>query len=156
EHAALDARRDLPGGPVACAQGPRRAKHGAGAQVCLQQAQSRAAIQRPAEPSRQTLPTANQAAKTQEPQAPKKNRELGRKQARRNPHDPTRLSQINPDSEPCRPPQASRTLARSARRAQNQKGPAMRPAPALFANERELQPPMQVSAVLGVQTSSPV
>src|SRR5208282_4430348 len=100
EHAALDARRDLPGGPVACAQGPRRAKHGAGAQVCLQQAQSRAAIQRPAEPSRQTLPTANQAAKTQEPQAPKKNRELGRKQARRNPHDPTRLSQINPDSEP--------------------------------------------------------
>ncbi|HKI18155.1 MAG TPA: hypothetical protein VKA15_09750, partial [Isosphaeraceae bacterium] len=47
---------------------------------------------------RQTLPTANQAAKTQEPQAPKKNRELGRKQARRNPHDPTRLSQINPDS----------------------------------------------------------
>ena len=40
EHAPLDARRDLPGGPVAPAQGTRRAKHGAGAQVCLQQAQT--------------------------------------------------------------------------------------------------------------------
>ena len=45
--------------------------------------------QRPAEPSRQTLPTANQAASTQEPQAPQKNRELERQQARRNPHGPT-------------------------------------------------------------------
>ena len=57
-------------------------------------------IQRPAEPTRQTLPTANQAAPTQKPQAPQKNRELGRQKARRNPHGPTRLSQINPDSEP--------------------------------------------------------
>ena len=41
EHAALDARRDLPGGPVARAQGPRRAKHGARAQVRHQQAARR-------------------------------------------------------------------------------------------------------------------
>ena len=53
-------------------------------------AQSRAAIQRPAEPPRRTPPTANQAANTQKPQASKKNRELGRQQARRSPHDPTR------------------------------------------------------------------
>ena len=53
-------------------------------------AQSRAAIQRPAEPPRQTPPTANPAANTQKPQASKKNRQLGRQQARRSPHDPTR------------------------------------------------------------------
>ena len=48
EQAALDARRDLPGGPVPPAQGSRRAKHGAGAQVRHQQAPHRPATQQPA------------------------------------------------------------------------------------------------------------
>jgi hypothetical protein len=55
--------------PVARAQGPRRAEHGARAQVRLQQAARRDPTQRSAEPSRQTLSAANQAAPTQKPQA---------------------------------------------------------------------------------------
>src|SRR6202044_3497911 len=91
----------LPGGLVARTQRPRRAKHGAPTQVRLQQAPNRAAVQRPAEPSRQALPTANQAAPAQEPQAPQKTRELGRQQTRRNPHALVKLTRIRSPGRRC-------------------------------------------------------
>jgi len=67
-------------------RGQRRAKYGACAQVRLQQAPRRPAVPQTAEPPHQAVPKADQAASTKKPQAAKKDRQLGRRKARRNPH----------------------------------------------------------------------
>ena len=48
EHAALDARRDFPGGFVAPAQGPRRAQHGAGAKFAINKLRTALEPEKPA------------------------------------------------------------------------------------------------------------